>query len=67
MLIQELQDLIDKEKFQAIAKERKKFARWLSSKRSLDGRISREDRDAFESGYTPAGYENIQRSSEIEL
>ena len=56
MLIQEIQDLIDKAVFQAIAKERKLFAKWLGSKSSLNGMISREDRDALENGYTPKGY-----------
>ena len=56
MLIQEIQDLIDKEVFQAIAKERKKFAKWLASKPQLNGMVSREDRDYLENGYTPKGY-----------
>ena len=56
MLIQELQDLIDDAVFQATAKERKKFAKWLGGKSSLNGMISREDRDALENGHTPKGY-----------
>ncbi len=56
MYLQEIQDLIDKEKFQAIAKERKRFARWLSCKPYLNGTISRKDRNALESGYEPEGY-----------
>lgn len=57
MLIQEIQDLIDKEKFQAVAKERKRFAKWLCSKSSLNGMINRKDREALENGYTPEGWE----------
>ena len=56
MLIQEIQDLIDNAVFQAIAKERKRFAKWLSSKSYLNGKISRADRDALENGYTPKDY-----------
>ena len=56
MLIQELQDLIDKEKFQAIANERKRFAKWLSRQPTLNGQINRKDRDSLSHGYEPEGY-----------
>ena len=56
MILEEIQDLIDKEKFQAIAKERKRLAKWLASKRILDGTLSRADRESLENGYTPEGY-----------